>query len=179
MKRILITCFLMLISLSGFSQDEELVTEKKTRFGITFGLNSNSYKADGQFNLVPTNLYGGLFLETTLNKKFTLRSEILYSRIQSEDFNLFELPIILKYKLGKKFSVFGGPQLNYMYNGREDPTFSREIDQHLTFGVNLGLEYQLTKKWSVNVRYTYRFTNQLGIGLTNINGFRFGVAYRF
>ena len=179
MKRILIACFLILITASGFGQEEELSLEKKTRFGITFGLNSNSYKVDGQFNLVPTSLYGGLFVETTLSKKLSLRGEVLYSRIQSEDFNLFEAPIILKYKLGKKLSVFGGPQLNYMYNDREDPDFARKIDQRLTLGVNIGLEYQLTEKLSVDVRYTYRFTNQLGIGLTNINGFRIGVAYRF
>ncbi len=130
-------------------------------------------------NLEPTNLYGGFFLETALNKKFTFRGEILYSRIQSEDFNLFEVPLMFKYKLGKRLSIFGGPQLNYMYNGREDPTFAREIDQRLTFGVNIGLEYQLTEKLFVNVRYTHRFTNQLRLGLTNINGFRIGIGYRF
>ena len=179
MKRLVITSFLVLISISGFSQEKKLTQKKKTTFGITAGLNSNFHTLHGYRNQEPTNLYGGIFVERSLKGRFRLQAEILYSRIQSENYNMFELPVSLKYEISDRFRVLTGFQVNYLYNRRDLNFFDRKIENPINFGVHIGAEYDLSEKWFLSLRYTHRFTKSVHPDINNIKGFRLGIGFRF
>lgn len=184
MKKLMMTGLLVCLAISGFSQEKELFAKRKTAFGVTGGWNTNFYKVqlngnDSAINHDTAMLFGGLFVEFPLNEKLSLQTELLYSRISSEDLNLVELPILLKYRIGKRWSIYGGPQVNYIYSGREDPAFRRDISKPLTIGFVVGVEYDITRNLSAYVRYTHRFTSRIHPDIGNINGFRLGLAYRF
>ena len=184
MKKIALMSLLVLTVMVGYGQEEESLTKRKTRFGITAGYDQNFFKLqfderNSVINHDHSILFGGFFVETPLNKRLSLQTELLYSRITSEDLNMIELPVLLKYRIGKRWSITGGPQLNYIFHDGGDRTFARNINEKLTVGFSIGIEYDITRNLSAFFRYTHRFTKCIHPDLGNINGFRLGLAYRF
>ena len=184
MKKFILITLLVIPFLTVYGQLDSLKIPNRTRFGITAGVNQNYFRIDLDTNDHAINhdtalLFGGVFLETPINNKFSLRTELIYSRISSEDLNLFELPVMLKYQLNDRWYLTGGVQLNYLSDSRDNPAFARDIDQPLTFGLNLGVEYYFTDKLSTYLRYTHRFTNSSVPGVGDINGVKLGVSFRF
>ena len=71
MKKTLITCAMILVAVSVYSQETNLSNEKKTRFGITGGFNQDFF-ATSAYDLDEFTLYGGLFAERKLSERFCI-----------------------------------------------------------------------------------------------------------
>lgn len=133
MKKIILTSF-MLCSVFAFSQE--------IKFGAKVGLNLSNLRGD-----YPTGIdehkskigfHIGGFAEYSINEKFTLQPELLFSTqgntygykdyygggsyYDGADYNLklnyLNLPVILKYKIIEKLSIDFGPQIGYLMSAK-------------------------------------------------------------
>lgn len=186
MKRLLYLIFIVFLgSISFLSAQTE-----KSFFGIKAGGNlsrfSNSEQSQFEFKL---GFYAGTFLNITIDETFSFQPEILFalqgSKAQSEiaildsagnpmpntlpynfeyELNEFSIliPVIFRLKLGEKFFVEAGPQLNfiidrtitssqYLLDGTGSELGSDSY-KNFDIGFNLGLGLILTKQVNLNIR---------------------------
>lgn len=176
---------LLLLSLTslGYSQSTKSLetdynfTKGKTTFGVKVGLNQSyisvQNNTDGYQGL---EAYGGFFAETRLSKKWSFQNELLFSF--TDDYHFIEVPVLLKYHINDKFSIFAGPKLDFLIN-------EQSVGERLNpFGVSLelGAQYNFSKRFFVEVRYGYGLTEQI-----NIENFysgarrtlRLGIGFKF
>lgn len=177
MKKLFITCLLMLATLSVFSQDGNLQKEKKTVFGITGGFNQDFFtRSPYGFNGI--NISGGFFVERKLSEKFGLQLELLHTKTQGSGYNTVEIPLLVKYKLTKRFSFYSGAQLNLSYRDVYiDDVYSRKPG-NLAF--NIGIQYDISDKWYLFARYLHNTKKHTVSNETfRMKSIRVGVGYRF
>ena len=75
------------------------------------------------------------------------------------NFHQITLPVLAKYQLAKKLSLTGGGYLSAnLFVGRN---YGSDEYKKIDLGVLLGLEYQLTKRFLVDIRYNYGLTNMI------------------
>jgi opacity protein-like surface antigen len=178
MKKMLITSFLMLVFASGFSQGEELLTEKKTQFGITGGFNQDFF-ASSPYSFNGLNFYVGFFGEYKISEKFRLQIEMLYKSTQGSGYNTLQFPLLLKYEISDRFRIFGGAQVNWSFEDLYiDPVYD---DKPGDFALSIGVEYDLSEKWYLTARYVHGFKKfPSASGRRAREGaFLVGVGYRF
>ena len=133
MKKIILTS-LMLCSVFAFSQE--------IKFGANVGLNLSNLRGDYPTEIDEHNskigFHIGGFAEYSINEKFTLQPELLFSTqgntygykdyyggssyYDGADYNLklnyLNLPVILKYKIIEKLSIDFGPQIGYLMSAK-------------------------------------------------------------
>lgn len=181
MKKIIITCFIILNYINTNAQ-----TENKTTFGFKGGYN-NSIVDGKELNGTKTGyigyeLYGSFFADTELNKILNLENEILFS--YTDDFHFIEIPVHLKYRIKQKWFILAGPKLDFIADNDND---SFEANYRFkNFGVSgeLGLQYHFSKRFFAETRYSRSFTSQItNLGLDIYNGkrhtFRIGLGIKF
>ena len=164
-----------------YAQTDDLETKtektKPVTFGVKGGMN-HSYiysKYGSGFN--GYEWYAGAFLDTRLSNKWSIQNELLVS---ISDFKTYlEIPVVLKYKINNKFSVFAGPKLDI--RTEKDYAFGRR--SNLGLSTDLGLEYHFNKHFFIESRIgqSFRRTVQLNSGGTSgyRRTFRVGVGYKF
>ncbi len=142
-----------------------LVNAQEVKLGVKVGvnistLNGNEDNLDAQDGWVL-----GATAEVALTEKFSLQPELLYSQQGAQDRESFlydlkyiTMPIMAKYYLAEGFSLEAGPQLSILV---KDEILSKTSDatlnpnsENLDIAVNLGLGYQLNKRFSVQTRYS-------------------------
>ena len=178
MKKMLITSFLMFVFMSGFSQGEELLKEKKTQFGIVGGFNQDFFTSS-PYSFNGLNFYVGAFGEYKISKKFGLQLEMLYKSTQGSGYNTVQFPLLLKYHVNEKFRVYSGVQLNWSFrDGYADPIYNQRPGD---FALNIGAEYDLSEKWFLTARYVHGFKKfPSASGRNGREGtFLLGVGYKF
>jgi hypothetical protein len=177
MKRLLITCFLITISLSGFGQEEKFTKERKTTFGITAGFNQDFFTTS-PYNFNGVNINGGLFVERKLSEKFGLKLELLHTRTQGSGYNTVEVPLLFTYKLSKRFLFYSGAQLNLSYKDvYSDEIYSQKPGN---FAFNIGIEYTLSERWYLFARYVHNTKSRIEFDRPyRMKSIRFGVGYHF
>ncbi|MFY0629430.1 MAG: porin family protein [Flavobacteriaceae bacterium] len=177
MKKLVITCFLMMVSLSGFSQTEELTKEKKTTFGITGGFNQDFFTSS-PYRFNGLNIYGGFFVERKLSEKFGLQLELLHTKTQGSGYNTVEIPLLVKYKLTKRLSFYTGAQFNLSYRDLYIDDVSSQKPGNLAF--NIGIQYDVSDRWYLFARYVHNTKKHIvSDGVFRMKTIRVGVGYRF
>jgi opacity protein-like surface antigen len=153
-----------------------LTLSAQTLVGIKGGLNLSNF--NGAYPALDPRLgfHGGLFIQETLEGKSNLRLELQYSqkgarqdvttsrKLNGKDrllinYNYVEMPIIVNYTLFEKLSPYVGVQPGFLvktfvhlkgsstdYSGGFEPSKGK-------MAVVGGVEYMLTKKLGVDVRY--------------------------
>jgi hypothetical protein len=166
-----------LVTISGFSQEEELLTKKKTQFGIMGGFNQDFFTSS-PYSFNGLNLFAGAFVEHRLSNKFRLQLEVLYKSTQGSGYNSLEFPVVLKYEISDRFRIYVGGQLNWSFRDNYvDPIYNQKPGN---FALNLGLEYDLSEKWYVFARYIHNFkTFRVNGRDQQMRTFLLGVGYRF
>ena len=129
---------------------------------------------EGEF-IKPTYL-GGLFVSVPLTDKFNLQPEVLYTNKGDQSssgdlrYNLhyINLPIMLQYHVLDRLTVELGPEFGYLLSAGTNfnsggfssfsntPSFDDQLlasYRDLDIALNLGVDYALSDRWSVNVRY--------------------------
>lgn len=173
MKRLLSLAIFTLSVITSINAQEG----NKTTFGLSFGLNQNFF-ATKPYSFEGLNFYGGAFMENKLSEKFSLKSELNFSRAQGNGYSFLEVPISLKYKINNDFSLKTGLQANYVFEDKNQYNITN-INENLGLDATLGLEYNLSEKWYLDTKYIYRTTKQFKSPQVRMNVFRLGVGFRF
>jgi len=194
-KLILISSFILSLASIGLAQSVD--------FGIKGGLNIISGKSEiSDFKIrdgiVDVNsqvgIYlGGLVTFHTKAPKLKFQTEIFYQlnktgAIRGEvsrrfNFHQITIPVLAKYQFAKKLSLTGGGYLSV--NFVEGNNFYFDDFKKIDLGALLGLEYQLTKKFLVDIRYNYGLTNLISNNTDSVRNitrykriFNIGIAYQ-
>lgn len=193
MKRLLLITILTLLTFNTITSqevDKKKNLKEKFRFGVVGGLDlfnlGNQAAIAGDFSMGSNNkifseqpkYYLGFFTEKKIAKNFLVRSEVLYSFGTHSDF--IEVPLFVEYKLNKKFDFYSGIQFNFMLEEKNE-YFKRE-----SFGLNSGLQYNLSDNFFIDLRYVHKFSQQiepesypLEFKKKSIKTFRLGIGYKF
>ena len=163
MKRSYIVFFLFFITQTNFAQT----------FGGGFlaGISMSQLDGDSFGGFNKAGFTGGIFTNTQINKDMEIQLELRYvqkgSHSGSKDLNFYssklnyiELPLFLRYRIYSKLSADLGIALGYLQKSTEDKDGYGDLPADPAFNKTefsglAGLEYQLWKQLSVNVRYNY------------------------
>ncbi|NRB82656.1 MAG: PorT family protein [Winogradskyella sp.] len=181
MKYFLIPVFIVFLSINAFAQDNDNPLDNSFTFGLRTGYNTFALSAD---NLTPytSGYYGGFFFEKKLSEIWALQFETNFNYNGS---STLQFPLLLKYKIAEKFQLFGGPQLSYSFEQKNIDKANR--NKRFGMSLILGMQYDISKKWFVEARYTHGLTDQFSVfqGL-NVDpvfakqrSFSLGIGYKF
>ena len=161
MKKLFVTAIaIFTFSITTHAQDVD--------FGLKAGLNiANVLGGDVDRNNL-FDFHAGAFAEFKVSEKFSLQPEIVYSRQGTEVENIatikldyINVPLLAKYYISEKVSVEAGPQMSFLVDDKvvfsEDLTFDTDAAS-FDFGLNAGLAYQISSKFSIQTRYYYGIT---------------------
>ena len=178
MKTLLLTSLILVLAISSLSAQTEFgvksgyfksIRETNTTFEGD-GLKTNKNYNDG--------FYIGAFVEFSISERFYIQPEVSYMNIKN-DFDQLQIPILAKYRIGKKFKVLAGPNLGVLLNANEN-------FHSYSLGVSLGLSYDITDRLSVEAKYNLALSNSLkgdfsssSNSFAKFNGLQFGLVYRF
>lgn len=122
-----------------------------------------------------TGINVGFLLHVPVIADLSIQSEYSFSHIMGEDkstetkyrLNYLSMPVLLNYKVSKKFSVEAGPEVDLLINAKKQIGATSSNITHDTeernFGIAAGVEYELIKSISLNARYLHGL-NHIGIG---------------
>jgi hypothetical protein len=173
MKPILTTLAAILITFSGFSQDDkpadntsvakEKQFEPEIKYGIrgAFNISNLDFKPDPTFeNKHRNNMAIGGFVEFIPSESFSIITELQYSaegggKDESLRVSYIQLPILFRLHLGSYFSVGVGPQVGLKTWSYEDGF------KNFAYSGVAGIEYMLGDILFLDARYTYGLSNIL------------------
>ncbi|UUF14633.1 MULTISPECIES: porin family protein [Flavobacterium] len=156
MKRIILAAIAVMAF--GFTNAQQ------TRFGVKGGLNISTIgNADRADALIGFQLGG--FAEINIWKKLFIQPELLYSTQGAKidygignDFTVnldyLNVPVLAKYYITDAFTVEAGPQIGFLVSSK-----NIENEKSVDLGFNLGAGYNITKDFSVGIRYTIGVSN--------------------
>ncbi len=186
------------------------ITAQQTHFGIKAGysLSNLSVKSTvGKLSYDPkSSFYIGALAEHTLNDKFSLQAELLYSTlggtfkatstgtstVEVEDkttFGTLQIPLLGKYKLANNFALAAGVNLGAIISAKSNYKDSSGVEKETDFKENvntfniaplIGLEYNLQNKMFVDARYNFGISNISKIASKETISFlQVGIGYKF
>ena len=164
----------------------------QNKSGVKAGLNYTNNVTVGESSEKKQNLlsfHGGVFSKIELNEKFSLNTELLFSRKgyktkpnknanpSSEGkiyFNYINLPILIGYKVYKKIELQTGAELGYLLSAKakyETKTIdiSQFWDNKIDLGIAIGLEFPINEFISINGRYVHGLTSVIKSPITTID----------
>jgi len=182
-KTILLSACIILAVFSAQAQtDPEQPKDKKIHFGLRTGyeFQVNSSNLNYKANLP----YVGAFSNIRLSKKWSLqvelnlrsdtRERLLFNNsVTTERELFFTVPVLLKYKVSDKFSIYAGTQ-----------TLVKSLKTDV-FGIKkwngiLGVEYNISEKFYIDARFRHGFeARDLFRGNFRNNKIGIGIGYRF
>jgi hypothetical protein len=173
MKPILTTLAAILITFSGFSQNDKPADntsvskvkefEPEIKYGIrgAFNISNLDFKPDPTFeNKHRNNMAIGGFVEFIPSESFSIITELQYSaegggKDESLRVSYIQLPILFRLHLGSYFSVGVGPQVGLKTWSYEDGF------KNFAYSGVAGIEYMLGDILFLDARYTYGLSNIL------------------
>ena len=161
---------------------------QKTQFGLKGGLNGANQSFSGEGSPSSSSIIGfhiGGFVEVKVSDKFSIQPEVLYSTQGSKfDANVYNggiyydtkntfkfayinIPVMFKYYASEKISLEAGPQIGFLTSSKmETEVLGQSVTQNVKdfietvdFGLNIGAEYNFTKKVSAGIRYNFGLAN--------------------
>ena len=178
MKKLLLTSLILVLAISSLSAQTEFGV--KSGYFKSFRETNTTFEGDGLKNNKNYNdgFYIGAFVEFSISERFYIQPEVTYVNIKN-DFDQLQIPVLAKYRIGKKFKVLAGPNLGFLLNTNEN-------FHSYYLGVSLGVSYDITNRLSIEARYNLALSNSLKDDfssssdlLDEFNGFQFGLVYRF
>ncbi len=167
-KNILFLFFLV----AGFNLN---TAAQEVKFGIVAGPNFSTFQSnlfDGNFRI---GFHAGVMAEIELKNNFKLRPEIIYSQqgmvykdsdpqsqTNFKNFNNYiDIPFLLEYQFGSRFSGYIGPGIGFLlkateiinYPGNDQTTDVTDSYNRVDIGFYLGAEYYIVPKFSIGLRF--------------------------
>jgi hypothetical protein len=194
MKNLLLPIFLLsFLTGSGQNKSKDLEPETKdhkhvkTIFGFKGGYNNsviNGRELSGaKTGYTGGELYGAFFADTRITKKISFENELLFS--WTDDYHFIEIPLHLKFTFAGKWNVFAGPKLDIIADKSNAYFESGRFDfRHFGVSGELGVQYNFTRWFFAETRYSKGFTKQVNDSWLDINGgkrntFRIGAGIKF
>ncbi|MCX6209433.1 MAG: porin family protein [Bacteroidetes bacterium] len=165
----------ILIVLCVFCFSNQITNAQDFKVGLKAGANFTKVDGASLKNEFKLNYHAGVFFELELNKKIGLQPEVLLSQSEAQyinngvitypntsyKLNYLNIPILLKYKIGKIVVLNVGPQYSILINKNDDFAGTgvkafKEGDFAMVGGIQLNFKY-------------LRFYGRYNIGLNNIN----------
>ena len=189
-KLLILAIFAMSFTFVQAQENEK--NDKPSKFGFTAGYGERhldrTYLRTDYANQLGDQFYhysgGGFFLGITfdseISENFGVNSELLVTRFSFNYNYIFNA--LIKYKLfDSRFHLMAGPELNF------DPNLNAGGDWGNKFGIGFtgGLEFDITKRYSVYAKYNQELNNRYKGGNVedayegNFNSFRLGIKFRF
>ncbi len=193
--------FIFLFSSTGY-----LCGYSQVSFGVKSGINIATTEGLYAYPKNRIGWYAGGFAAIPLYKKFFLQPELLYSSKGDRTLyqagadsksvtrlNFINIPILFGYKIDKKTSVVFGPEFGYLESAQlkyssEFMNVSKNYPPKFEVGLDVGINYSITKKIGAEVRYNYGFNtlysvDAVGNRYGDIKGgnrvFQIGLNYTF
>ena len=195
MKKLFLFVAFTFLAFNGINAQEDLNTTKETTFGVKAGYGSVALRVSVDGNSVTEDVSGfyiGAFVEFSISDKFGIQPELNYASYSDDGANstILILPILAKYNANEQFSLFAGPQFDYLANEEDAQGLKR-----LGLGLALGAAYDITENFIIDVRYSFGLTDRIdddffefsgldpqlaGLDVeTRFNYFQIGLGYRF
>lgn len=142
--------------------------------GVKSGINIATTKDLIAFPKNRLGWFAGTSVRMSLNKKFFLQPELIYSSKGDKSdnqgststlatrLNYINLPFLVGYHFDKKTSMVFGPETGYLVAARfiiGDNNLN-VIKQHppkFDIGVSIGFQYKVSKRFESEIRYNYGF----------------------
>lgn len=152
----------------------------------TFTSNAQNWAAKAGFGSLGSSMEGsssvtgfgvGVSADFEMTESINVQPEIMYNIFDGG--GLVSIPVLAKYYVAEKFSVLGGPQVNYTLADMPEE-FSP-----LGVGIAAGGAYDINDQFFVDARYNAEVTNRFNgesdfyEGKLAYNLFSVGVGYRF
>lgn len=147
--------------------------KEKTEFGFKAGVNVSSFRTAVDYSdfgpsLKLGQVFGG-FVHIPLSARFSIQPEFLYSQLGAKAqstlwgevtfrYNYFSIPLLVKYKAVKNWTVFAGGEADVLIRARQKQliktsTITNDIrDFDFAFTAGLGTS---GKKWTFDIRYIH------------------------
>lgn len=169
-----------LLSLFYYSQNTPL------KYGLKAGWNySNINAIDNKgepsgYISTGGEIYGGLALEKQIATHSYLQSGAIIS--YSYVITFIEFPFFYKHNILKQLSILGGPKLDYIPDKQYN--HSLYFKKRLGVSANLGLDYQISKHFSLEGYYSKQLVKQYDDNILTFydakrNVYRIGLNYYF
>lgn len=200
-SKINIICFVILFSLF-YSQEK---STQKWEKGIVFGPNVSYFSRE--FVNLSFGFKIGYFMKSNLNKELTIHLEGNYSyksanisatySIFDENNNLvdifgvrpiaqmgsIDIPIMLQYKIYKKFFIEAGPQISFLLHSDfrdkyKNVLFPKNLFTKTQLYGNVGAGYNINTKLSVDILYEIGLSNSSKTLNTKTNTFGLNLYYK-
>lgn len=179
----------------------QATSAQNIELGLKSGINFARLSYPNTNNQFIVGFNAGAFAQFKV-KKITLQPEILYSQQGNSVhftlyspgggpysanlksiFNYLNIPIIVKYKLGKVFNVQAGPQLGFVLVAKEQSTFSSSYQDvkntNSDFSMVLGVGAEFLPGITIDSRYNAGLTNVASTGSAKNQVIQLSVGYRF
>ncbi|TSE04123.1 MULTISPECIES: porin family protein [Aquimarina] len=165
--------FLLAIAVISFSVSSNA---QDIKFGFKGGVNFATLNGDD----VNDNLDGrtgyhiGAVLQVSLAETIALQPELLYSAqgIEDTDIDYLNLPVLVKLKFAKIFSVEAGPQFGFVVNDDFEVGDPESFD--LSGAVGAGVEFG---PFFGQLRYNFGFTDVIDNVEAKNSAFQISVGY--
>jgi len=199
MKTKILTAALVLFTIVLTAQEQE----KRIQFGVRSGLNISSVVGEDEDFESPDarfSFYGGLVVEGKINDRFSVLSEVFYSRqgfelgesFDDDEFDpqlqvdYIQVPLMLKVNIFEGLSAHAGPQFGFKISeeydtdildngGDTDTDFFKDFDLQITTGVQYSFKIGLF----VQARYTYGISELRDNTEIHNSVFSTGVGFMF
>jgi len=141
--------------------------------GINYNANGDYFESIGSVAQEPDRNIGyhvGVFAK--FGNKFYFKPEVVYTSIGSEyDNDNFEMqkidvPLLVGLKVIGPLTVFGGPSLQYILDTEFESISIDDIENDLSFGLNLGIGVNLGKI-GLDLRYERGFSENESVFINN------------
>ncbi|MCP9200748.1 porin family protein [Gramella sp. GC03-9] len=191
LKKFALFAILAISSLMSYAQETES-NDKASKFGFTAGYGERhldrtylrtdyaSQPGDQFYYYSGGGFFLGLTFDSRISENFGISSELLVTRFSFNYNYIFNT--LLKYELfDSRFHLMAGPEFNL------DPKLRVGGDwgNRLGMGLTGGLEFDITKRYSIYAKYSQELNNRYKGGIVeddyegNFNNFRLGIKFRF
>lgn len=194
LKKIYITFLFSLAAYLGYSQ---------VSFGIKSGINIATTKDLITFPKNRMGWYIGGLSHISLQNKFFLQSELLFSskgyryndlsdgKFVTMRLNYLDIPILLGYEIDRKTKIVSGLEFGYLmkainYFNKENIDATNSFPQRFELDLDIGASYNIKEYLGIEIRYNYGFknlyqTDEVGLPRGEFKGanrvFQIGIYY--
>ncbi|WP_111707809.1 outer membrane beta-barrel protein [Lutibacter citreus] len=180
-----ISIFVILVTLLSFKPAK---AQSLNVFGFKAGVHFVDIKdklSDGAVTHVnKQGFYLGAFMEFRRSVNFSIQPEIYYSGNKNkidENIALLHIPILLKYKLGNRFEIYGGPESQFLLSVENEIINKGNFKKFILSG-SVGVGILITDEISIDARYNLAFSNYIDTGYhqnKKLNFVQVGLSYKF
>ncbi|MBI9041509.1 porin family protein [Lutibacter sp.] len=183
MKKYILSLLIMGLALNA----EFLNAQSLNQFGIKAGVNMmgiHSKLDETSSTANKTGFFLGVFMEFIKTVDFSIQPEINYSstdNLVNDNISLLHIPILLKYKLGNKFEIYGGPESQFLLKV-SNTNIKNDNYKKFILAADLGASFLISENLSLDARYNLALSKYIDYGYNSykkLNFIQIGLAYKF